>query len=415
MTKNPLPTIGIYATGSGTGGEWRNVHSILSAIDLSEFRVVLFSDLRGPYLPRTGICVDLADEPPSRGRAFSKELSRLCRWRRRWFRQVFPEAVRYFLGYGRTCLRLSRRFRRYPIDLLHTHIAGCIEESPVAARLAGISRVIGTFHVDPSYDELSNRNWPGSQLVEYVSNHCLDLGIGVSRATTESWAQHTSLPRKRTVTIYNGISPERFRRRSDRPVARAALGLPSDERCIIGGVGRLHEQKGFRFLLDAMARLRNEFPNLLLVLAGSGPQEGELRRQAVRLGLAERVRFLGFRQDVQTVLDALDVFALPSLCETFGYALIEAMATCLPAVGFDVGGVPEIIVQGQTGFVVPARDPEKMAKALRTLLRSAELRQQFGEAARDRVVKHFREQDMVSRTIKLYRELLASREANPLP
>jgi glycosyltransferase involved in cell wall biosynthesis len=108
------------------------------------------------------------------------------------------------------------------------------------------------------------------------------------------------------------------------------------------------------------------------------------------------------------VLDALDVFAMPSLCETLGYALLEAMATELPAVASAVGGIPEVVVANQTGFLAPPRAAGALAAALRPLLASAELRDRFGGAGRERVVRCFREDEMVRRTIMLYRELCVS-------
>src|SRR5207253_6549325 len=135
----------------------------------------------------------------------------------------------------------------------------------------------------------------------------------------------------------------------------------------------------------------------------AGPLRKELEAEATRHGVADRVRFLGFQSDVQLPLDALDVFAMPSRCEALPYALLEAMATELPAVGAAVGGVPEVIVPGQTGFVVPPRDPDALAASLRTLLKDADLRRWMGAAGRERVVRDFHERDMVRKTIELYR------------
>jgi glycosyltransferase involved in cell wall biosynthesis len=124
------------------------------------------------------------------------------------------------------------------------------------------------------------------------------------------------------------------------------------------------------------------------------------------LGLADRVRFLGQCSDVGLVYDACDVFVLSSLCEACPYALLEAMAHELPVVATRVGGVPEIVVDGETGFLAAPRDAESLAGALAKLIDSPELRRRQGQAARERVVKHFHEADMVRRTIQLYRELL---------
>jgi len=219
----------------------------------------------------------------------------------------------------------------------------------------------------------------------------------------------THLPARRIVTIHNGINTDQFRRRTDRGKARELLGLPTDERLIIGGVGRLDEAKGFTYLIDAMAYLSAEYPTLTLVLAGQGPLLEPLKAQAARLGLADHVRFLGFCRDVQQVYDALDVFVLSSLCEALPYALLEAMATCLPTVGTTVGGVAEVVVSGRTGFLVPPRDGEALASALRPLLASTDMRETLGRNGRQRVSADFSEEKMVRETIQVYRDLLNAR------
>ena len=396
------PKLGVYAPGTGTGGPWRSVHSLLAGLDLDEFEVVLFSDFAQAYVRRPAVQLD---SPTSKriDRASSSPPTALQRGPG-LFRRLIPKAVRLWAGFGRQTQALVNRFRRTPVDLLHTHNTGC-EESAVSARLAGVPAVVGTFHVDPTYDLHRERSGPSYRLLEYLSNHCLDTAIAVSAATGRDWSRRTHLPAHRVMTIHNGIDARKFCRHLDRAAARAALGLPADG-LLVGGVGRLDEAKGFCHLLDAVSRLSPARPELFLVLAGRGPLRDELTSQATRLGIADRVRFLGFRADVQPVYDALDVFVLPSLCETLGYALLEAMATELPAVGTTVGGVPEVIVPGQTGFLVPPRDGAALAAALRPLLASEELRRGFGHAGRERVARHFREDEMVRRTIDVYRHLL---------
>jgi glycosyltransferase involved in cell wall biosynthesis len=315
-----------------------------------------------------------------------------------------PPAVRLWAGFARDARRLAKIFRRNPVDLLHTHNVG-FEESPVAARLAGVPRVVGTFHVDPTYDLHRAHDGARHRLLEMLSNRCLDRAVAVSRDTKHAWVSRTHLPAERVVTIPNGIDPDQFRRRTGRAEARRELGLP-ERALMVGGVGRLDWAKGFEYLLKAVASLAGAYPDLHLALAGEGPLRPDLEQAAAELGITHRVHFLGFHRDVQPVYDALDVFALPSLCETQGYAHLEAMATELPAVGTTVGGVPEVIVHDETGFLARPRDPVSLAAALRPLLDSPDLRHRFGRAGRERVERRFHERDMVRRTIGLYRGLL---------
>lgn len=394
--RSPRPRLGLYCPGAGTGGPWRYVHSLLAGLDPAEFAVTVFCDLPGGYEPRPWVrVVRLGLAGAFEGGAARPAPAGPNRKRPRLGRLV-PAPARVWAGFARETRRLARLMAGHRLDVLHTQNAGC-EEAPVAARLAGVPRVIGTFHVDSTYDLHRERSGPTYRALEAVSNRCLDVGIAVSRATGREWVRRTPGIGARVGTIYNGIDPETFRRRAAPAAARCRLGLP-EAGPVVGGVGRLDEAKGFGDLVDAAGLLRDEFPDLTVAVAGAGPLRAALEARA-----AGRVRFLGFQADVQPVLDALDVFALPSWCEACPYALLEAMAAGLPAVGAAVGGVPELIAPGRTGLVVPPRDPAALAGALRALLRDADLRRRWGAAGRDRVAEAFHERDMVAKTIGVYR------------
>jgi glycosyltransferase involved in cell wall biosynthesis len=408
----PRPAIGIYEPSANPGGPSRYVDSLLAGLDPGAVAVTVFGHMTGPYAERewppfmpvvgsqtvgSGRWTVGGEEngislPPAQRTLPTARLRQLAPFPRLW------------AGFVRDAARLARRFRTRLPDLLHTNNTGC-DESPVAARLAGVPRVLGTFHVDPGYDLNGERSGFRHRLMEHVSNHCLDRAIAVSAATKAAWVRRTHLPAGRVATVHNGIDPDHFRRRRDRAGARTVLGLPPGG-LLIGGVGRLEEAKGFATLIEAVALLARDHPELTVLLAGHGPLRAELAALAERLGVAGRVRFLGFCRDVQPVYDALDVFVLPSLCETLGYAHLEAMATGLPAVGTTVGGVPEVIDDGVTGALVPPRDGPALATALRPLLASAELRERMGAAGRERVVRRFHVRDMVRRTLQIYDEML---------
>lgn len=397
------PRLGIHCPGTGTGGPWRYVHSLLKHIDLNEFDVQLLCDIDGVYAPRPDVNVitlskqTLASstDVPVIGTAIPNKPS--------IFRSITNEA-RVAAGFFRTAWRLSRSLRRYNLDIVHMQETGC-EEAPVAARFAGIPHVLGTFHTDWTYDLHHERESFGYQLMERASNRSLDAAIAVSEATGRNWRRRTFLPRHRILTIHNGIDPDRFIRRQSRSTARAALGLPGD-RFIVIGLGRLDEAKGFADLIDAAAHLRAAVPNLLIAIAGEGPLRTALDAQVDFKGLRQSVTFLGFQKEVQPVLDAADAFALPSLCEACPYAVLEAMASGLPVLGSDVGGVRELIDDGKTGLLLPPRDAATWASAIRTLATDSGLRERFGRAGRERVNDRFQEQDMIRRTFDVYRRFV---------
>lgn len=399
--------LGIYCPGTGTGGPWRYVHSILTGLSREEFDVTLFCDLQGGYQPQPWIkVVPLRPDGSTAGDAPAPARADDGRAFRHRVRQVVPHPLRVWAGFGRVSRELALLLRKHPVDLFHTQNTGC-EESPLAAKLAGTPRVLGTFHVGPTCDVRRERNGPTHRLLEVVSNWSLDAAVAVSESARRDWIARTRLPARRVVTIHNGVDPERFRRQRTKDAARRALGLPVGA-LVIGSVGRLDEVKGFADLLEAASLLRSRCFEVFTVLAGDGPLRQALEQQAVHLGIAGTTRFLGFRRDVQCVFDALDVFVLPSLSETFGYALAEAMASELPVVATTVGGVPEVIVPDETGLLVPPRDPAALAAALWPLLESAELRRRMGHAGRERVVRHFNEQNMIRRTVQLYRDMLGT-------
>jgi glycosyltransferase involved in cell wall biosynthesis len=403
------PRLGIYEPSPRPGGPSRYVDSILKYADPEEFEIIIFGHGGGPFAgARSGqytlrrVDVEEGDE----GRPVASPGSRPDAPPSSILRSLTPSSVKLWAGFGRQTLHLAKIFKGCPVHVLHTNNTGC-EESAVAARLAGVPRVVGTFHVDSTYDLGRERDALRHRALECLSNHCLDRAIAVSEATKSDWARRTRLPRRRIETIHNGIDPQSFRRRSARGEARGRLGIPAAGPTVIGGVGRLDEAKGFTHLIDAAARLVAEGRDLLVVLAGDGPLKGDLHAQASRLGIGDRVRFLGFVADIQPVYDALDLFVLPSLCETLGYAHLEAMATELPAVGTLVGGVPEVIVPGETGDLVPPADPAALSAAIRRYFDSADLGRRMGRAGRERVIRHFRERDMADRTLDVYRRLLA--------
>lgn len=423
------PTIGFVDAAHHVSGPSRYVTSILDGIDFEEFRVVVFGHPEGPHAGRAGVeVVDFRPydprpvRPPASAPAGSATATATATAAgpgrsglKPLLKRALPYPARLWAGFGRDVRRMARGLKACPVDLIHINDTGC-EPPPVAARLAGIRRVVGTFHVDPSYDLDGIRSGLPHRTLEYISNHCLSKGIGVSRDTGEQWKRRTNLPDSRVVTIYNGIDTDQFRPRLPAAEARRLLGLPDDPGLVwLGTIGRLDRAKGQADLIAAVSLLASDFPALRLMVAGTGPLRGELEAQAARLGVADRIHWLGFRNDIPLILDAVDVFAFPSVCEALGYALLEAMATEKPCVASAVGGIPEVIADGETGFVTPPRDPSALAGAIRGLLESPELRHRFGLAGRRRVLDVFNLKTMQTKTIGLYRTLLASPSPTPVP
>jgi glycosyltransferase involved in cell wall biosynthesis len=161
-----------------------------------------------------------------------------------------------------------------------------------------------------------------------------------------------------------------------------------------------------------MPLLLERVPRAHAVIAGSGDLEDYLRELAEEVGVAERVHVLGPRKDVPALMHAMDVFAMPSIWEGFGLVLLEAMAAARPIVASRVATIPEVVLDGETGLLVPPGDPLALADALSQMANQPTLAKQFGEAGRERLRVHFSLEKMVGDTELLYRELLDERSVS---
>lgn len=305
---------------------------------------------------------------------------------------VRPLRLRHKLD-ARGALRLAAELRRFRPDVVHAHLF----HANLAARLLGWigseAKIVSTVHI------VERRRLPARRLLERLTAGRDQATVCVSQAVAEHARRDLRVAPERLHVIPNGIDLVRFPPTDARAraAARAALDLPADAP-VIGAVGRLDRQKGFDVLLAALAQLP---PETQLVIAGSGPEESALRRQAQPLG--DRVRFLGQRDDVPTVLAALDLFAMPSRWEGFGLSLAEALATGLPAVASAVDSLPEVL--GPGGVLVPPDDPAALAAALARLLADPAEREHLSALAAAQGAR-FRVERMVSDYARLYDELL---------
>lgn len=211
--------------------------------------------------------------------------------------------------------------------------------------------------------------------------------------------------------IHNGVDLDRFAPRQPPPTLRASLGLPAGAP-VAASVGRFVRFKGYHDLLEAARLARDTLPDLHWVLVGDGELRGELEARCRTLGMESRVRFTGWREDVRDILALCDVFALPSLGEHFGRVLIEAMAMAKPVVATDAGGVPEIVLHGETGLLVPPADPRAFVQAVLALLQDPVRRAGFGQAARQRAERHFSLTGHVRAIEALYLDVAAKESAS---
>ncbi|MCC6264008.1 MAG: glycosyltransferase [Bryobacterales bacterium] len=236
-----------------------------------------------------------------------------------------------------------------------------------------------------------------------------DRTVSVSEAVSARHLESRAVTPRSALVIPNGVAPEPFAN-GEETRARVRRELELGDEFAWLAAGRLMWKKDHATMLSAMAQQ----PAGILLIAGEGPLEKELRKQAE--ALEARVRFLGLREDIPYLMSACDGFVMSSVVEGLPMALIEAAMAGLPAVATDAGGVREVIRDGETGFVVPARDAAALGEAMRRLAgMPAEARGEMGEAARRNAVERFSLSETAARWEALYRECLREAENELLP
>ena len=316
-------------------------------------------------------------------------------------------------GLGRTLMgpsgigvvrRLARILRQYRVDIVHSYLFHPNIVAPIAARLAGTRAAVVSKRSLDRYPSFPVR------CAVRLGNALADRVMVNADAIGRFVAAEERCPPAKMVLIPNGVRDEALRPAGDGSAKRAELGLPRDSR-VIGAVSRLEWKKGLRHLLEAMPRIVDSVPEARLVVAGEGTLRPELTALAASLGIGDRLQLLGSRADTIELLAAFDVFVLPSVVEGMSNALIEAMAVGRPVVATDVGGNPEVVVDGETGLIVPPADPHALAAAVVKLLEAPELAVEMGAAGRRRVLEHYQIDVMTRRIEALYDSLLTGKAA----
>jgi glycosyltransferase involved in cell wall biosynthesis len=289
----------------------------------------------------------------------------------------------------RRAWEMGALFRRLRPDVVHAHNPSALPYS-LLGRFASGARVVMTRHGQDASKILTPLQW------RYT-----DAVVAVSHAAASVMQANSGMNAAKIRVIRNGVEfSEAARNRSE---VRRDLGLGEEPVGII--VARLDRMKGHDCLLRALALLPETCPVTVLAI-GDGAEMENLRSLAAELRLGpERVRFLGYRSDIPDLLGASDFFLLPSLTEGLPLAVLEAMAHGLPVLATPVGGIPEVVQEGEQGLFVPVNDPEALAGAMARLAEDPALRRTLGEAGCRRVREHFSFRTMTAEYERLYRSL----------
>lgn len=288
--------------------------------------------------------------------------------------------------------QLYRLLRRERPDVLHTHSWGTLLEGLIAARLAGVPTIVHGEHgtLQTRGRNIRVQRWTWGRV---------DRLLSVSSRLAERISHQIGFPLDRIQVIRNGVDLDRFTPR-DSSSAKRALGLNPDE-LLIGTVGRLVPVKDQTTLIDALGILRDRGVPFSAAIAGTGPLRDQLARHAQALQLPQ-IHLLGNRHDIESVLNAYDIFVLSSRSEGLSNTIQEAMASGLPVIATRVGGADELVQEHETGLLVPPKDPVAMADALESLARDVGRRQQLAIAGRNRAATYFGLERMVRAYEHLY-------------
>ena len=309
-----------------------------------------------------------------------------------------PEGIDVFLvkrKQGKDFLlafKLANEIKKRKISLVHTHNMGPLLYGTLASKLVGIP-MINTRHGREN-KSCHSLIWDFNKYIVAISNDAKKELLSCNKINTN-----------KVNVIYNGIDIEKYSADKKNNISsKKSLGV-QDSDIVIGTVARLSEEKDQITLIDAFSKINSQV-RIKLVIAGDGPCKQKLQDHVEKLNLSEKVMFLGFRNDIPNILKALDIFVLSSLTEGISLTLLEAMAANLPIVATDVGGNPEVVEDGLTGFLVPSKSCDEMAKKIEDLISNEKLIQMMGMAGRKRVEDKFSLNSMVRKYDTLYMDCI---------
>ncbi len=274
--------------------------------------------------------------------------------------------------------KLFRFFRDNQVECVVMALPSDMKAGGIAARLAGVREIIFRRGIAvPTKNTVLNR---------FLFRHVITKLIYNSECTKRTVLQQNPgmIENERTHLVHCGFDVAEFDALPGAPLVEKRPG-----EVVIGNAGRLTAQKGQKLLIEAARWLKDRGHAVRTLIAGKGEMEQELKDYARKLGVEDEVVFLGFITDMKSFHLSLDIFALSSLWEGFCYVQVEAMTLGRPVVAFDVSSIPEVVSDGETGYLAPVGDSAAFAQKIELLIKDPELRAKMGQAGRKRVIDHF--------------------------
>lgn len=290
--------------------------------------------------------------------------------------------------------QLKKIIRENKIELIHAHVwnpASC-RYAYLASKSCKIPLVI-TEHDPGEISPLKTafKKW----LLKNVSKI-----IAISEENAKILKALYPQVANRISVVHNGIDIKEF----EKKIAHIQNNSDQNGTKTILTVAALHPRKGLKYLIEAFAKINDR--TLRLQIVGEGPQKQELQELAQKLDISNQVEFLGWRNDIPKIMASANLFVLPSLHEAFGLVLLEAILAKLPIIATNSGGIPEIIEDNKNGLLVPPKDTDALANAIKTLLENDELNKKFIQAGLEKVYEKFNAETMAEKTASLYDKIL---------
>jgi glycosyltransferase involved in cell wall biosynthesis len=289
-----------------------------------------------------------------------------------------------------------------PIVHTHTYKAGVL--GCWAAKMAGVPIIIHTPHGHIFFGHFSPLVTGFFMMIERLTAAIVDRMVALTAGERRDYIACSVANPEKMVTIHSGVNIDRFMKlKVNIEGKKRSLGL-NTEFPVVGTVGWLLPIKGPIYLLRAMAEVWQNHPDIHLVYVGKGDLEEDVKREASRTGVSDKVKFLGWRDDIPEIMQILDVFVLPSLNEGMGRVLLEAMASGKPIVASNVGGIPDLVKDGQNGFLVRPGDVNGLSLAIKKLIEDKELRVKMGARGRT-MAQSYGVEEMIRKIDDLYTAL----------
>lgn len=297
--------------------------------------------------------------------------------------------------------------KREKIQIVRTHQYHANFYGRIAAKKSKVPCIVASVHNVYTRDKKLHRRIINRFLAKFT-----DKIIAVSEEVKRDILKYDKIPEDKVQVIYNGVDLNAFNQSFDKKQIKKKLGINPDDVPVIGTVGRLTEQKGHIYLLQAILKLKNKFPDIKVLIVGDGPLMDALKSYTSSSGLSKNVIFTGFKRDIPALLSIMDIFVFPSLWEGLPNALIEAMASGKTIIASNLPQIKEVLGSDGLGILVPPKDSDSISQSIDFLLKNEEIAKKMGNLAKNKACIRFNIENTVRIYEKMFEKILKDHNIN---